>query len=70
MIVDGFCAMYYTGETRAGHAVFILKDGFISGADAMGGVLDGTYQIMQDGGIEVSAVLKSEGLHGFVWKSC
>lgn len=58
--MDGFCAMYYTGETRAGHAVFILKDGFISGADAMGGVLDGAYQIMQDGGIEVSAVLKSD----------
>ena len=52
--------MYYTGKDRASHAVFILKDGFVSGADAMGGVLDGAYQIMQDGSIEVSAVLKSD----------
>lgn len=56
--MEGIYAMYYTGKDRASHAVFILKDGFVSGADAMGGVLDGIYAVTEDGEIEVSAMLK------------
>ena len=41
-------AMYYTGGSGSGHAVFVMLDGTVSGADVTGGVLDGTYAIGDD----------------------
>ncbi len=41
-------AMYFTGTSGSGHAIFVMLDGSISGADATGGVLDGTYVVGED----------------------
>ena len=49
--------MYFTGVAGSGHAVFVMKDGVLVGADALGGVLDGTYTDLGDGNLEVSVVL-------------
>lgn len=54
--MQGIYAMYFTGATGSGHAVFIMKDGVIAGADAVGGVLDGNYKESGDG-IEVAVSL-------------
>lgn len=56
--MDGMYAMYYTGEVMVSHAVLVFEDGLVSGADAMGGVLDGTYEVTENEEIEVSAMLK------------
>lgn len=58
-VMDGIYAMYYTGTAGSGHAVLAMKDGVIAGADAVGGLLDGTYEAAGDGNIDVSVTLKS-----------
>lgn len=55
--MNGFYVMYFTGRRGSGHAVFAMKDGVISGADAVGGVLDGTYTD-EGGDVDVSVKLK------------
>ncbi|WP_143103458.1 hypothetical protein [Albimonas pacifica] len=55
--MDGFYAMYYTGAAGFGHAVFVLSDGILSGADATGGILNGTYSITTSGSVDVDAHL-------------
>ena len=50
--------MYYTGAAGHGHSVFVMKDGLIIGADAVGGMLDGTYEDIGDGNLDVSVTLK------------
>ena len=57
-IMDGIYAMYYTGTAGSGHAVLTLKDGIIAGADAVGGLLDGTYEAAGDGNVDISVTLK------------
>lgn len=51
-------AMYYTGIAGSGHAVFVMKDGVVAGADPMGGVLDGTYEALQSGNLAVAVELR------------
>ena len=57
--MDGIYAMYYTGKAGCGHALFSMKNGLIAGADAVGGLLDGTYAEDEDGDIDVLVTLKS-----------
>ena len=56
--MNGFYAMYFTGRLGSGHAVFIMKDGVIAGADAVGGVLEGIYSDKSSGDVDVSVKLK------------
>ncbi|SOC27660.1 hypothetical protein [Stappia indica] len=46
--MEGFYALYYTGVAGFGHAVLVMRQGIISGADATGGVYDGTYSTVDD----------------------
>ena len=55
--MSGIYAVFFTGVAGSGYAVFIMKDGIIAGADATGGVLDGTYTHVDDGKIEFSITL-------------
>lgn len=55
--MEGFYAVYYTGVAGFGHAVLILKDDIVSGADATGGVYDGTYASVDGGGVSIEVVL-------------
>lgn len=48
-MVNGFYAAYYTGEVGIGFAVLVLTDGTIMGADATGGMYDGSYTEKDDG---------------------
>ena len=57
--MHGMYMMYYTGKASCGHALFCMKNGLIAGADAVGGLLDGTYKESDDGNIEISVTLKS-----------
>lgn len=41
--MNGIFAMYYTGDSGFGHAIFLAKDGIVSGADVAGCILDGVY---------------------------
>ena len=52
--MGGIYAMYFTGTAGVGHGVFVLKDGVVAGADAIGGVLDGTYQDTGDGNLDIA----------------
>lgn len=36
--------MYFTGRSGSGHAILVMKDGVIAGADACGITFDGTYK--------------------------
>lgn len=55
--MNGIYAMYFTGTAGAGHAVLVLKDGVIAGADTVGGVLDGTYQDTGDGNLDIAVTM-------------
>jgi hypothetical protein len=46
--MNGFYAVYYTGKAGSGFAIVVFKDGIIAGADASGGLYDGTYTISED----------------------
>lgn len=49
--------MYFTGSAGSGHAVFVMMGGVITGADAVGGILDGTYKQAGDGHLDVEVSL-------------
>src|SRR6266576_982816 len=40
---EGIYAMYFTGNAGSGHGLLMLKSGVIAGADAAGGIYDGSY---------------------------
>jgi hypothetical protein len=46
-------AMYYTGMAGMGLGVFVLRDGIVSGADATGGLIDGTCATDQAGNLQL-----------------
>lgn len=50
-------AMYYTGGSGSGHAVFVMMNGTISGADVVGGILDGTYTVGDDDRVSFKVTL-------------
>jgi hypothetical protein len=52
--MDGIYAIFYTGSAGSGHAIIVMKNGIIAGADAIGGILDGTYTDPGDGFLEVA----------------
>ena len=41
--MDGIYSIYFTGSLGSGYAIFVAKDGVVTGADAAGCMLDGTY---------------------------
>ena len=55
--MDGIYVVYFTGMASTGYAVFVAKNGVITGADAMGGTLDGTYEDVGDNSLNISATL-------------
>lgn len=55
--MGGIYAMYYTGGSGSGHALFQMKDGVIAGADVVGGILDGTYETTPSGQVEFRVTL-------------
>ncbi|MGV3576622.1 MAG: hypothetical protein ACO1O4_15975 [Devosia sp.] len=55
--MEGFYAVYYTGQTGFGHAVLVMREGKIVGADVTGGVYDGTYTIEANNSVTVDIVL-------------
>ncbi len=55
--MNGIYAMYYTGLAGSGHAVIVMKNDTITGADAVGVLLDGTYGNVNDGRFKVSIKL-------------
>ncbi len=55
--MEGFYAVYYTGIGGFGHAVLVIKDGVITGADATGGVYEGSYTAASNDGIDVETTL-------------
>lgn len=57
MLENSIYAMYYTGNAGSGHAVFVVMDGVITGADVTGGILDGAYSHLEDERVSVSATL-------------
>ena len=57
--MNGIYVMYYTGVAGSGYTVFVMKDGVIVGADATGGLLDGTYTDVGDGNLDVSVMLNA-----------
>ena len=57
--MDGIYAMYFTGAVGSGMTLFVMKNGIVTGADAVGGELDGTYEIAADGSLGVDVVLSS-----------
>lgn len=52
--MNGIYAIFYTGSTGSGHAIIVMKNGILAGADAIGGILDGTYADSGDGYLEVA----------------
>lgn len=55
--MEGFYAVYYTGAAGFGHAVLAIRDGILSGADAAGGVYDGTYKLGEAGAVSIEVTL-------------
>lgn len=43
-MLNGFYAIYFTGVTGSGIGIIAASNGVLSGADAAGGIYDGTYQ--------------------------
>lgn len=57
MRMDGIYAIYFTGSWGSGHAVFVAKDGVVTGADAAGCTLDGTFHRSGDEMIHLDVAL-------------
>ncbi|MDE0147329.1 MAG: hypothetical protein OXM58_03070 [Rhodospirillaceae bacterium] len=55
--MNGIYAMFYTGISGIGNAVFIMVDGKISGADVSGGILDGEYTAIKNNRVTFQARL-------------
>lgn len=55
--MEGFYAVYYTGVAGFGHAVLVIKDGIVTGADVTGGVYDGKFTVSGSGGISIEVTL-------------
>ena len=47
--MNGIYALYMTGGASVTYALVMLKDGVLAGADAGGGLYDGTYTLRPDG---------------------
>lgn len=55
--MEGFYAIYYTGVGGFGHAVLVLRNGSIVGADAVGGSYDGIYSVSTSGQLQINVDL-------------
>ncbi|MBQ2263182.1 MAG: hypothetical protein II336_17700 [Loktanella sp.] len=55
--MQGFYAVYYTGLSGFGHAVLVINDGIVTGADATGGLYDGKYTVGDGGEFEIEVTL-------------
>ncbi|MEM6669768.1 MAG: hypothetical protein AAF661_11165 [Pseudomonadota bacterium] len=56
--MNGIYAMFFTGASGMGNAVFVMKAGVIAGADVVGGILDGSYRTNEQGGYDVAVTMK------------
>lgn len=56
--MQGFYAVYYTGVAGFGHAILVINDGIVTGADATGGVYDGSYTTGDNDEFEIEVTLK------------
>lgn len=56
-VMEGFYVVYYTGVAGFGHAVLVINDGVVTGADATGGVYDGAYKVAASGSFSIEVVL-------------
>ena len=56
--MDGIYAMFYTGTVGSGHAIVILRNGVLAGADALGGIYDGSFELLADGSLDVDVSLR------------
>jgi uncharacterized membrane-anchored protein YitT (DUF2179 family) len=55
--VEGFYAVFYTGVAGFGHAVLVMKDGIVTGADVVGGIYDGKYAVSGTEGLSIEVTL-------------
>lgn len=44
-MIDGFYAIYFTGHAGSGFGVIALQNGIVTGADAVGGIIDGEFAL-------------------------
>ncbi len=51
--------MYYSGTAGSGYSLLVLKDGFICGADVVGGLIDGSYVNSGDGTVDFTVLLRA-----------
>lgn len=51
--MEGIYAMYYTGHLGSGEGLLMLKSGVVAGADAIGGIYDGSYTKEEGGTLNV-----------------
>lgn len=51
--MEGFYAVYYTGVAGLGHAVLVINEKIVTGADVAGGVYNGSYSITEKGEFNV-----------------
>jgi len=52
--MEGIYTMYFTGHVGSGLGLLLLKNGVIAGADAAGGIFDGSYTLEPGGTLNVN----------------
>lgn len=57
--MNGIYGMHYIGSEVSGFAVFVMKDGLIAGVDSIGGMLDGTFEKVDDHRYKISMALQT-----------
>ena len=57
--MEGIYTMHYIGSEISGHAVLVMKDGLITGADSIGGTLDGTFEEVDDHKLKISLTFQT-----------
>jgi hypothetical protein len=55
--MEGIYAMYFTGSVGSGHGLLLLKGGVLAGADAAGGIYDGSYTQESEGSLNANVRL-------------
>ena len=57
--MEGIYAMHYIGSEVSGHAVLVMKDGLVAGADSIGGTLDGTFEEVDNHNFKISLTFQT-----------
>lgn len=57
--IDGFYSAFLTGREGNTFAMFLIRQGVVTGADVLGGTYDGTVEAISNGAYRVKTIVRT-----------